>query len=185
MSADFAYADILYSDELRAGTRTDLGRKWGPSGHRPVSRVKIGYESVYLYLALCPFTGRGFAAFLPKLNGTFFRWFLEQINGDLCRPTLFVADGAKAHKADYFESTHMTFSKLPPACPELNPVERVFLEVRRGLKHQVFSCLDEAQKCVKRVLEGLFWEVGKIVSLACFPYIAATLPTVEKATLLI
>lgn len=185
MSADFAYTDILDADELRAGRRTDLGRKWGPSGHRPVSPVKIGYQSVYLYLALCPFTGKGFGAFLPNLNGAFFGWFIEQINGELTRPTLFVADGAKAHKAECFEGTHMTFSKLPPACPELNPVERVFLEVRRGLKHRVFSCLEEAQGCVKRVVEELFWEVGKIVSLSCFPYIAATLPTQEKATLVI
>lgn len=182
MSADFAYANILYADELRAGTRTDLGRKWGPSGHRPVSPVKIGYESVYLYLALCPFTGQGFAAFLPKLKGAYFAWFIEQINGALAQPTLFVADGAKAHKADYFEGTYMTFSKLPPACPELNPVERVFLEVRRGLKHRVFSCLEEAQGCVQRVLNGLFSEVGKIVSLSCFSYIAATLPTLENTT---
>lgn len=170
---------------MRAGTRTDLGRKWGPSGHRPVSPVKIGYESVYLYLALCPFTGKGFAAFLPKLNSAFFRWFLEQINGDLARPTLFVADGAKAHKADCFDDTRMTFSKLPPACPELNPVERVFLEVRRGLKHRVFDCLAEAQGCVKRIVEDLFSEVDKIVSLSCFPYIAATLPTQENTILTI
>lgn len=140
---------------------------------------------MYLYLALCPFTGKGFAAFLPKLNGAFFGWFIEQINGELARPTLFVADGAKAHKVEYFEGKHMIFSKLPPACPELNPVERVFLEVRRGLKHRVFSCLEEAQGCVKRVVEGLFSEVGKIVSLSCFPYITATLPTQEKATLVI
>ena len=162
-----------------------MGRKWGPSGHRPVSAVKIGYESVYLYLALCPFTGRGFAAFLPKLNGAFFSWFIKQINGDLSRPTLFVADGATAHKAEHFEGTRMTFSKLPPYCPELNPVERVFLEVRRGLKHRVFTCLEQAQACVKRVLEGLFWETGKIVSLSCFPYIAATLPVRENTTSII
>ena len=183
MSADFGYANILYADELRAGTRTDLGRKWGPSGHRPVSPVKVGYESVYLYLALCPFTGKGFAAFLPKLNSAFFEWFVEQINGDLAGPTLFVADGAKAHKAECFENTHMIFSKLPPACPELNRVERVFLEVRRDLKYRVFSCLQEAQGCVKRVLEELFREVGTIVSLSCFPYIAATLPALKKETL--
>ncbi len=87
---------------------------------------------MYLYLALCPCTGQGFAAFLPKLNGAFFSWFIAQINGDLSKPTLFVADGATAHKAEYFEGTRMIFSKLPPACPELSPVERVSLEVRRG-----------------------------------------------------
>ena len=72
----------------------------------------------------------------------------------------------------------MTFSKLPPACPELNPVERVFLEVRRGLKSRVFATLEQAQARVEEVLEELFSTSGKIVSLTCFPYIAATLPTI-------
>jgi len=138
---------------------------------------------MYLYLALCPFTGKGFGAFLPKLNGACFKWFIEQINGDLGAPTLFVADGATAHKGEYFEGTRMTFSKLPAACPELNPVERVFLEVRRGLKHRVFDCLEDAQACVKRVVESLFSELGKIVSLSCFPYISDTLPKRENTTL--
>ena len=48
LNANFACTNILYSDELRAGTRTDLGRKWGPTVHRPMSPVKIVYESVYL-----------------------------------------------------------------------------------------------------------------------------------------
>ena len=57
LSQDFAHQAILFQDELRAGIRTELGRKWGPVGHRPVSPVRIGHENVYLYLALCPFTG--------------------------------------------------------------------------------------------------------------------------------
>ena len=48
-------------------------------GYRPVAPVKIGYEFVYLYLTLCPFTGEGFAAFLPKLDGASFSWFVEQM----------------------------------------------------------------------------------------------------------
>ncbi len=118
MSAAFTHKAILFHDELRTGTRTELGRKWGPVGHRPVSPVHIGYESVYLYLALCPFTGQGYAAFLPKLNAEWFGWFLQQIQTDLDRQVLFVADGATAHKADLFEGSKLTFSRLPVACPD-------------------------------------------------------------------
>jgi hypothetical protein len=39
-------------------------------GHRPIAPVKIGYENTYLYLTICPFTGEGFATFLPKLDST-------------------------------------------------------------------------------------------------------------------
>lgn len=164
----------MFHDELRTGTRTELGRKWAPVGHRPVSPVHIGYESVYLYLALCPFTGQGYAAFLPKLNAEWFGWFIAQIDASLAHKTLFVADGATAHKADLFTATKMTFSRLPAACPELNPVERVFKEVRRGLKHRLFASLSEAQDRVKAILEVLFEETQTIISLACFPYILNT-----------
>lgn len=143
-------------------------------GHRPISPVQIGYQSVYLYLALCPFTGQGYAAFLPKLNAEWFGWFLQQIETYLTSKTLFVADGATAHKADLFTGTKMTFSRLPAACPELNPVERVFKEVRRRLKHRLFASLTEAQDRVKSILEALFAGTQTIIDLACFPYILDT-----------
>ena len=133
--------------------------------------MRIGYQNVYLYLALCPFTGQGYAAFLPKLNAHWFGWFVKQIDGCLTQKTLFVADGATAHKAALFTGTQMTFSKLPPACPELNPVERVFREVRRGLKHRVFSTLTQAQDRLTAILQDLFNTRKMIVDLACFPYL--------------
>jgi transposase len=115
-------------------------------GHRPVAPVKIGYESTYLYLTLCPFTGKGFAALLPKLDGPSFSWFIEQVQGCLERKCLFVADGATAHVKEYFDERKLAFVRLPAACPELNPVERFFKEVRRGLKSRVFQTLEQAQE---------------------------------------
>ena len=46
MSSYFSIA-AAHRDELRAGTRTELSRKWAPMGHRPVAPVKIGYENTY------------------------------------------------------------------------------------------------------------------------------------------
>lgn len=112
----------MFHDELRAGTRTELGRKWTPMGHRPVAPLKIGYESVWLYLSLCPLTGQGYAAFLPRLDSECFRWLVEQLQACLGYQALFVADGATAHKAELFDSHKLKFVRLPAACPELNPV---------------------------------------------------------------
>ena len=85
-----------------------------------------------------------------------------------------MADGATAHKADLSTGTQIIFSKLPPACPELNPVERVFKEVHRGLKHRVFATLTEAQDRVTAILRDLFNTRKVMVDLACFPYILNT-----------
>ena len=143
-------------------------------GHRPVSPIRIGYENVYLYLTLCPFTGQGYASFLPKLNAHWFGWFIKQVEGSLAGQSLFMADGAKAHKANLFNKAKLMFRKLPPYCPELNPVERVFKSIRQRLKHRVFSSLDEAQNRIQAIVEDLFHDAGKVISLSCFPYIKNT-----------
>lgn len=171
LRADYPDQAILFHDELRTGTRTELGRKWAPMGHRPVAPVKIGYENVYLYLTLCPFTGEGFAAFLPKLDSQQFGWFIEQVQGCVSQKMLFIADGATAHKAALFDEKKLNFVKLPAACPELNPVERFFKEVRRGLKNRVFATLEQAQQKVQEVVETL---ADQVISLTCFPYIRNT-----------
>ncbi len=137
-------------------------------GHRPVAPVKIGYESVYLYLTLCPLTGEGFAAFLPRLDSEQFNWLIEQVQACLTQKSLFIADGATAHKAEAFDATKLVFVRLPAACPELNPVERFFREVRRQLKSRVFETLEQAQQGVQCAVESL---ADKVVSITAFPYL--------------
>ena len=136
--------------------------------------MQIGYESLYLYLALCPFTGQGYAAFVPKMTGAWFSWFVGQIDSRVSGSHLLVADGSKTHCAKAFEATQLRFSKLPPYCPELNPVERVFKEVRQGLKARIFSSLADAEQRLKLVLESLFTGRQAVIELTCFPYILNT-----------
>ena len=136
--------------------------------------VKIGHENTDLYLTLCPFTGCGFAAFLPKLNGAYFDWFIKEIRLHLPAKSLFIADGATAHKKGSFATEQLVFERLPAACPELNPVKRFFKEVRRRLTFRVFASLEEAQGCIEGIVEELFEDSGKVVSLTCFPYISDT-----------
>ena len=140
-------------------------------GHRPIAPVKIGYESVWLYLSLCPLVGQGYAAFLPRLDSECFGWFIEQLGACLDSPSLFVADGATAHKSDLFDSQKLKFVRLPTACPELNPVERFFKEIRKQLKSRVFETLDQAEQAVKGAVETLS---DKVVSITAFSYIKNT-----------
>lgn len=153
---------------MRTGTRTELGRKWAHMGYRPVAPVKIGYENVYLYLTLRPFTGNGFAAFLPKLDSQQFAWFIEQVQACVGQKMLFIADGATAYKAELFDKEKLTFVRLPAACPELNPVERFFKEVRRGLKNRVFATLEQAQQKIQEVVET---SADQVSSLTRFLYL--------------
>lgn len=70
MRSGYADEEIEFEDEMRVGTRTELGRKWSPIGHRPNGKQKIGYEYLYLYVSLKPNARRVirhvFAASLAK-----------------------------------------------------------------------------------------------------------------------
>ncbi len=67
---------------MRVGRRTALGKKWTPIGVRPLGKQKIGYEYLYLYVSLKPFTGEMFAMFLPRLNKECFGIFAERAKSD-------------------------------------------------------------------------------------------------------
>jgi transposase len=86
----------------------------------------------------------------------------------------FIADGAKAHKEELFNKNKLVFKKLPPACPELNPVERFFKEVLRHLKNKVFESLELAQTKIEEIVEKISESVPNVISLTCFPYIKNT-----------
>lgn len=155
---------------MRIGTRTDLGRKWSPCGTRPVGRQKIGYQYLYLYVSVAPFTGEIFALFLPRLDKECFNLFLSERGKQLSKKTLMIADGAGAHRLEK-DNRQVELSRLPPYSPELNPVERLFQELRRRLKFLVFETLDEAESYVSEGLQEFFKNAEQVKSLTLYPYI--------------
>ena len=119
---------------MRVGTRTELKRKWTPQAHRPKAPIRIGYEFTHLFVAIAPFTGKIFAMFLlamflPRLDQECFALFSKEFDQSLTQKTMLIADQATAHKAERRADTKIELQKLPPACPGLNPVERLFWSV--------------------------------------------------------
>lgn len=150
-----------------------MKRKWTPQGHRPKAPVKIGYEFAYLYLALCPYSGKVFAMFLPYMSKECFKLFVEEFNQNLSATTLLIADQASTHQKELLASTSISLQHLPAACPELNPVERVFKEIRRKLANRVFHSLLQAERLLTKVLEELISQPATIISLTCYEYITS------------
>jgi len=170
LRSDYKDENIEFEDEMRIGTRTDLGRKWSPRGVRPTGRQKIGYQYLYLYVTVKPFTGEMFACFLPRLDKECFNLFVEQRSKELSEKTLMIVDGAGAHRLSE-NRQQLELSKLPPYSPELNPVERLFQELRRRLKFRVFETLDEAENYVSQALQEFFKNAEQVKSLTLYPYI--------------
>lgn len=156
---------------MRFGTRTENKRKWTPQGHRPISPMKIGYEFSYLYLALKPYTGEVFAMILPYMNTECFTIFVKEFSQCLNRTTLLIADRATTHQAKVTKDTLVVLQHLPTACPELNPVERFFQEMRKELANKVFISLQQAQDKVCEALMKVTENLDSVIKLTKFPYI--------------
>ena len=159
---------------MRVGTRTELKRKWTPQGHRPKAPIRIGYEFIHLFVAIAPFSGKIFAMFLPRLDQECFALFSKEFDESLTQKTILIADRATAHKEEARANTKIELQKLPPACPELNPVERFFKELRRQLACKVFNTIQQAEGAVEKVLQNYFQQPHKVMSITKFPYLYTT-----------
>jgi transposase len=156
---------------MRFGTRTENKRKWTPQGHRPLAPMKIGYEFSYLYLAIKPYTGEIFAMIMPYMTTECFELFIKEFNQCLNRTTMLIADKASTHQSKVTKDTLVVLQHLPTACPELNPVERFFKEMRKELANKIFDSIEDAEKQVVDALMKLSTDTQKVIKLTMFPYI--------------
>ena len=166
---------IYFQDEMRSGTRTNLKRRWGPQGHRPIARVKIGYQFVYLYAAINPYTGDLIALLLPHMTKNcfeiFMNYFQEQVELKYGKEkVLLICDGASNHQEDAIISEQIALEILPTACPELNPAERFFEQLRTELSNMVFHKIEQTESFLCEILQKYFRKPRLIKNLTLFPY---------------
>ena len=160
---------------MRSGTRTECKQRWTPKDHRPVCRVKLGYAFLYLYAAIAPATGKLIALLLPDMTKASFALFVQHFKEQTKQlhrnhKVVLVADGAGAHQRSICEQWGIAFEKLPTACPELNPVERFFEELRKELSNRLFPTLQRLENYLCKILRKYFDHPENLVQLCYYPY---------------
>lgn len=148
---------IVYADEARVGLVGCSGRRLSSRGVRPVSPAQREYKWTFLWQALCPADGAAVLMKSTHLCTLTFNYFLTAVSEKWpdCIVVL-VLDGAAYHFSGGVEvPANVRLVKLPPYSPELNPVERMWLEMRRALKGTVFSTLEEAENAAIGKLDGM------------------------------
>ena len=151
---------------LRGQTRRVLSRR----GIKPVQRVQLRYEWSYLLLAVDP------------MEGTL-RWrWLERMNKEQLLPVMaewrlecVVWDGAPAHKARVMSELSTKRLLLPSYSPELNPVERVFEEIRRHVEGRVYPDLASKRQAVEVYLNALAADPERVRRLCAWRWIQEAL----------
>lgn len=167
--------DYYFQDEMRFGTRTELGRKWTAKGFRPSGEQKIGYEYGYLSVAVNPLTGEVFVLLLPDMRVESFQAFISEFrkfaNGEIS----LITDGAAAHRSTRIElEANLSLEHLPAYSPELNPVERFFKEIRRELKNRVFDSYADMERAVVAAITPYLKERERVKRLTCYGWLQNT-----------
>lgn len=162
---------------MRFGTRTELGKRWTACGVRPSGEQLIGYQYGYLSVALNPATGELFALLLPDMRVESFQAFLDEFVKFVGEKNFvrLITDGAAAHRSTRLEvDEQLTIEHLPPYSPELNPVERLFKELRKELKNLVFESLEAVEKAVIKAIEPFMKDGSRVKKLTFYSWLHTT-----------
>lgn len=117
-------------------------------------------------------TGESCSLYLPRLDGDCYEVFLTDLSqtypDDLI---LLLRDNAPAHiKHDLDVPDNIIPVALPPFSPELNPVERWFLEFRRLLANRCFNTIDTLHEALTQVLGQFTADKERLELLTNFPW---------------
>ena len=135
---------LMFQDEAGFGRINKPKYCWCEKGHRPHVPCHHIREYRYAYGAVEPVTGESFFLVLPYCNTVCMNVFLKLLSERYPKDEiLLVCDGAAWHKANALvvpENIHPFF--LPPATPEMNPIEQIWKELRKtGFQNEVFHSL--------------------------------------------
>ena len=145
----------MFEDEAGFGRINNPKYCWCHSGIRPVVPCHHIREYRYAYGAIEPLTGESFFLVLPYSNTECMNTYLSHLSKKFSEDQiLLVCDGAGWHKANALNiPDNIELFFLPPATPEMNPIEQIWEEVRkRGFRNEVFATLE---KVIDRLCDTL------------------------------
>ena len=139
-------------------------------GIKPVAEIDYSYEALYLYGAVEPLTGERFFLEFPYLSADCFQVFINQFSDTFSQSlNLVVLDNGRFHQAEVLEiPDNVVLLFLPPYSPELNPIERLWQDIKSKLFCQVYETLEDMQTKVSEILRT--YSNTMIAKLTGFPY---------------
>jgi transposase len=172
---------VFAQDETRLGLLPVVRRRITIRGVQPLAPVTYQFENFYLYGAVEPTTGASFFLELPYLNSRAFqRWldgfaaaFPESLN-------MLVLDNGAGHKAKAVRwPSNVVPVFLPPYSPELNPIERLWRDLKDKLADLSAQTLDALSDAVCAIIQH--YAPATLQSLTSFAYFVQAVDTVQKA----
>jgi len=135
---------LMFQDEASFGRINEPRRCWCPKGVRPVVPSLKIREYMQCYGAVEPFAGDSFFLVLPKTNIECMNIYLEKLSGYIGDDyLLLITDRAAWHTSKKLQvPENIRIVHIPPATPEMNPIEQIWKELRKSFKNELFKTLD-------------------------------------------
>lgn len=121
---------------------------------KPIGLYQWLFDYLWLYGLVEPKTGDSFFYEFSHLDTPCFEKFLELFS-QTYRDEIHIIqlDNGRAHLGlDLSIPDNIILLFQPPYCPEVNPIERLWQEVKKFLKNQVFDSLDFLRKKLANIL---------------------------------
>jgi transposase len=147
---------VFRQDERRFGRLTVRRRRLTACGVQPVGAIQHVCEWFSVDGAVEPTTGARFFLELPALHADTFQLciaaFARALPDSL---NLLLFDTSGAHTAQRLPwPDKVRYVWLPPYCPELNPIERMWRDLKDALAWRHFPSLDAQQLSVGALLQA-------------------------------
>ena len=148
---------VMLQDEARFGRINEPKKCWAPKEIRPVVLKQTVREYTYAYGAVSPVDGVCDFLILPHMDSYSMNLFLAEVSQR--HPDEFILmiyDQAPSHSKSALEiPAQMMVETLPPYCPQLNPVEHVWDELReKFFPNLIFEDMAQLEETL---IEGLLY----------------------------
>jgi len=162
-------------DESRLGLKTEWGRVITAPGVKPIQAVQWKRQAFYLYGIVAPLTGDSLFYEFSHLDGVCFEQFLKLVSAAFPNHlNVLQLDQASAHTSEQIDIPENIALLVQPAhTPELNPIERVWQDIKADLKGTVFENLDALREALREVLG--YFTPDWLASLSGYDYILSAL----------
>lgn len=146
------------------------GKRITDFGVKPMAQIDYQYEWFYLYGAVEPKTGDAFFLHLPRLTADCFQIFIDQMSQTYpdSHNLLVLDNGRFHHSKSLLIPQNVTLIFLPPYSPELNPIERLWQDIKAQLFALDYSDLEQMQQKLTEIL--LKYQKSEIASITSFAY---------------
>lgn len=136
---------------------TRPGKRVVKKGVKPIGIMDTCRENFYVYGSVDPVGGTYLMLEKDKMSSENFQEFMDTF-GDVYSDGyhVMICDGSTIHwTKDLHLPKNISLVKLPPYCPELNPIERVWQDLKKNLKWMNWKSIGAMKEKVFDLINSL------------------------------